>query len=189
MSEKKQEFLVEGFLFHDEEMAEKARREAAGIKYIRSKTSMDSPGMVLQVYEKIIEQQLFETPVGIGYLRELQEYLLTIPAIRNEDVKPIPVEEIIKQEYVPLKEVEQKEQKKKEKSGRKADRRFWISVAANVILALMVAAMFAITLTSQHPNILNYEEKLLDKYAGWEEELKGREQQIREKEKKLGIEP
>lgn len=184
MGKKQQEFLVEGFLFQQEEMAEKAKREAEGIKYIKAKTSMDNPAVVLQVYDKIIEQQLFETPIGVGYLRELQEYLRTVPAIRNEDIKPIPVEEIIKQEYVPVKEVEEKQEKQKKKPNQKLR----TCMVVNVVLVLMVIGMFIITMTSEHPTIINYEENLLNKYAGWEEELSNRERQVMEKERELGIE-
>ena len=181
MSEKKQEFLVNGFLFREEELAEKAKREYEGIKYIRSKTNMDNPELVKQVYEKILEQKLFETPVGIGYLRELQEYLLAFPGIQKEEVKPIPIEEIICQEFVPAREARRKQEQ--------PDKRLRTSIAGNIILVLVVILMFVITLTSKHPNILNYEEMLLNKYAGWEEELSEREKQVQKLEWELGIEP
>lgn len=180
MNQEKKEFLVDGFLFQDEELAEKAKKEAAGIRYIKNKISMDDPEMVLQIYNKMIEQKMFETQVGIRYLKELQDYLEAMPAILNEDIKPIPVEEIIRQEFVTVKEQEDKVKKV-------SDGKVRVSVMLNVILMLIIVAMFAITLTSDHPNILNYEEKLLDRYAGWEQELEEREKQVREKEKELDI--
>lgn len=179
MSKEKQEIPVDGFLFQGEELAEKAKREQAGIRYIKEKTSMDKPQMVLQIYNKIIDQSLFETPVGIGYLRELQEYLKTNPSINKEDVRPIPIEEIISQNFIPVAD------KKKEKPAGK----YKASLTMNAVLVIVVIAMFAITLTSQHPNILNYEEKLQNKYAAWEQELSSREQQVQKKEYELGLTP
>ena len=180
MNQEKKEFLVDGFLFQDEELAQMAKKEAGGIRYIKDKTSMDDPEMVLQIYNKIIEQKMFETQVGISYLKELQEYLQTMPAIRKEEIKPIPVEEIIRKEFVTVKEQDDKVKKVSDGKTR-------VSRGLNVVLVLIIIAMFIITLTSDHPNILNYEEKLLDRYAGWEQELEEREKQVREKEAELGL--
>lgn len=194
MNKEQQGFLVDGFLFQEEEDAEKAKREAEGIKYIKTNTSMDNPRMVWQVYNKIIEQKMFETPVGIAYLRELREHLLKVPAIDNDKIRPIPTDEFVKREYVTIKSNEKKPDQQKERTEEKrpqeekSGQRLRISLAANVVLVLMVIAMFAITMSSNHPNILNYEENLLNKYAGWEEELTSRERQIMEKERELGLE-
>lgn len=181
MSEKRQEFEVNGFLFRDEAMAEQARREVEGIRYIRERNNLDNPQMVLKVYKKMIEQQIFETPVGIVYLKELQTYLKGRPDIPKEEILPVLIEEKERKEDG---EEAPKSGTEKEKTGRLS-----ISLVANIILALAVIAMFAITLTSKHPTILNYEEQLLNKYSGWEQELKERERQIKVKEQELGILP
>ena len=47
--------------------------------------------------------------------------------------------------------------------------------------------MFVITLTGNNPTILNYEQKLQNKYAGWEQELTERENAVREKERELSL--
>lgn len=47
--------------------------------------------------------------------------------------------------------------------------------------------MFMITLKSDNPNILNYEKNLVNRYAAWEQELREREQVVREKERELNI--
>ncbi len=178
-NEKSQGIQVDGFLFQDRALAEKAQRELAGIRYIKGKTNMSRPKMVLQVYDKIIEQKLCETPIGIGYLRDLQEYLQTNPSIDKAAIQPIPIEEIIRQDFVSTKE--------QEESKRSAG--FWISLAGNLILLLLVVGMFAITLSSKLPTILDYKEKLLDEYASWEQELNQRERAVQAKERELGIEP
>ena len=43
-------------------------------------------------------------------------------------------------------------------------------------------------MTSDNPNILNYENNLQNKYAQWEQELTERENVLREKERNLMIE-
>ena len=84
-------YEVNGFIFESKEEAEKAKKEATAIKYIKSQTQMDNPDTVLELYNKILLKKMFETPVGIAFLVELQEYLRTIPFIRNEDISGIPV--------------------------------------------------------------------------------------------------
>ena len=75
------------------------------------------------------------------------------------------------------------ERKKKDYKGR-----FILSVLVNLILVAAVGAMFVITLTSDQPNILNYERTLVNKYAAWEQELTEKENQIREKERQIMME-
>ena len=48
--------------------------------------------------------------------------------------------------------------------------------------------MFAITLKSDNPNILNYKNAIVNQYASWEQELSEREKQLRQKENELGLE-
>ena len=45
-------YVVNGYTFETQEMAEKAKREANGIKYIRSQTKMDDPEVVFNLYNK-----------------------------------------------------------------------------------------------------------------------------------------
>lgn len=84
-------YKVRGYAFESLEQAQIAQKEVEKIRYIRSKTKMDDPDAVLQIYRKLILQDVFETPVGIEFLKGLQEYLHTIPYIKYEDVLPIPV--------------------------------------------------------------------------------------------------
>lgn len=65
--------------------------------------------------------------------------------------------------------------------------KFQISVCLNILLAVLVAAMFMITLKSDNPNILNYKNAVINEYASWDQELREREKTVREKEKALGI--
>ena len=62
------------------------------------------------------------------------------------------------------------------------------SVIVNLFLVILVIAMFAITLKSDNPNILNYKNAIVNQYASWEQELSEREKQLRQKENELGLE-
>ena len=67
---------VEGFYFESEKQAARAQKEADGIKYIKENTKMDDPEVVLKLYNKLIQDEMLSTPVGMAFLVELQELLL-----------------------------------------------------------------------------------------------------------------
>ena len=57
--------------------------------------------------------------------------------------------------------------------------------ASTIILAVMVVVMFAITLTSKLPTIVNYKQMVTDEYASWEMELRNREDDVRRREQEV----
>ena len=63
--------------------------------------------------------------------------------------------------------------------------KFIISILINLLLTIAVGGMFAIAMTNDQPNILNYERALVNKYATWEQELTEKENEIREREREL----
>lgn len=189
MSEEREKRLVGGFAFASIEEAGQAQKEEEGVRFIREKLDMNNPKKVLEIYNKLVRERLFETALGVSYLKELQEYLCMSPAIAKEDILPIQVRHSA---------LEKQMRKRLEASGKKQrvreryvnvdyKNRYRITVGIAFALFFCVAAMFAISATAGHPTILNYEEKLLNRYAGWDEELQERENAIREKEAQLGI--
>ena len=180
MSEKKTEntMLIAGFLFGNEAEAAQAEKEAQGVAYIKNKTDMDNPEMVMHIYNKMIQQKLFETAVGYAYLKDLQEYLRSIPFIRKEDILPIPVQHPSLVQSIKRKERTKTPPKQKAQTVvTHADyrKKYFAARAIAVILAICVAAMFVITATTNNTTILNYENELINKYEMWEQELDARE--------------
>lgn len=190
-----------GFLFGTKKEAELAQREIEGTKYLRQKLDMENPQAVFSIYQNLIEQDLFETPVGYCFLKELRDYLLMIPAISNEEVLAIPIrypqteEEEKKQKKEQKKEEQRKErQKEKEKAknrkeqkkeGKNYKGRCQFFMVTSLILLISVVSMMLLAATSDNVNILNYENKLIDKYSSWEQELEEREQAVKEQEQAL----
>ena len=102
------------------------------------------------------------------------------------DVEELTVwyEEQLDQEKQKRREAELKQRRTEERcKSRKGF--FHTSIAINVFLMLVVIGMVVITMMDSNPNILNYENKIVDKYAQWEQELEEREQNIREREQEL----
>ena len=52
-------------------------------------------------------------------------------------------------------------------------------------MVIVVIALFIITSTSDNPNIINYENALIDKYSSWESELNEKDKTLRAKEREL----
>ena len=108
MEQLQETYEAGGFVFRTKKEAELAQREIEGTKYLRQKLDMENPNAVFSIYQNLIEQDLFETPVGYCFLKELRDYLLMIPAISNEEVLAIPIR-------YPQTEEEEKKQKKEQK--------------------------------------------------------------------------
>ncbi len=193
-------YKVGNYEFETQAQADVAQKEMEGIRYIRSQTNMDDPDVVLQLYNSLILKEVFVTPVGFDFLRQLQEYLNTIPYIKNEDILPIPVyrPELVEEDD-PEREREvraraEKRRRKKEKEFRAQQKRknrdyhgaYVVSTFFAVVFALVIAGMFAITyLSDDNVTILNYENALVDKYEDWQKSLDEREKQLDERESEL----
>lgn len=189
MSKKRERAIVEGFWFRSEDEAEQAKKEVEGVKFVKEKLNMEKPEAVLEIYNRMVRQNLFETVIGYSYMKELQAYLYAAPFINHEEILPIPVRHIFFDGQANYSSQTQKKQEKEEKRYVNVDykKRFFGMTGIAAALFLCVAAMFAISSTANTPTVLNYEQKLLDRYSEWEEELSDREQRIREKEDRLGI--
>lgn len=186
--------IVDGFCFSNAAEAKQAVKEAEGVKYIKEKTNMDNPEMVLNIYRKMVQQNLFETAVGFAYLKELQEYLQSIPYVRNEDILPIPVKHTTLEASVKArsKRTEPASAQKKEKVQQVVNinykTKFRVARTISIVLAVCVVGMFAITATTNNTTILNYEQKIINRYEEWENELNEREAIIKMREADLEIE-
>ncbi len=246
--------VIEGFAFTNEKTALKARHEAESICYLQTQINMDNPRIVLEFYRKLLAEEVFETPVGLIFLKELYDRLAPIPEFRRK-LSPIPTEKmagLLSAENVSpsadagasaaegrpsagagafaaegqlptgadvsisqgqeiqadfrqaeemavlyeekLEQAKQKvraterKQRQAEKEARKKKSSLRMSLAVNFFLLLVAAGMVAIALLDSTPNIINYENKIQDKYAQWEMDLEEREAKVKEKERELHLE-
>ncbi len=171
---------VEGYVFLNEEDAGRANSEKKKIAFVEEKLNYDRPEAVLMVYRKAIQDRVFKTPVGIQYLKTLQEYLLKRPEVDATQVLPIPVYvnyEGTLREQTPVVKPRIQPAKRKEKRSLLP-----LSLLLNIALLIAVIAMYVIALNAKQPNILNYEKAIQNKYAAWEQELSEREQALRDRE-------
>lgn len=184
-TEENQNLTVEGYTFRTTEDARLAKLEAQKIEFIEKRINYNRADSVLALYKKAVEERTFQTPVGIRYLEKLHDFLENSPVI-TEEIPPIPLQSYfsrtVRENANPARH-RVTPMKKRDILKRK----YRISVILNIVLVLMVAAMFAIALNAKNPNMLNYEKALVNKYSEWEQELSTREAAIREKEKEMNV--
>ena len=208
-----QVLVVGGYSFDNEEMAALAKKELEGVRYTRSKLNMSNPEEVLMVYNRILRDCLFKTPVGFAYLKELYDYLIVNPRIDNKDVHPIIVSPLInairatdKEAYSINKKqasLRYKEKKKNEEDAKNGSLKkekdieairsgkyhnlFRTSLIVNIVLVITVIGMIVMMNMSDIPTIVNYENKIINKYEDWQKSLEERENRIKQYEDKYDI--
>lgn len=179
--------IAEGFFFYTEKDAALAAQEQKKVEYLEARMDYNNPESVLKIYVRAIRERIFKTPVGMMYLKHLQQFLLEQEGINQEEIVPIPMHVAfdgeLREQTNPAKKRVQPSQKKPKKSNVLP-----VSIILNIALVAAVIAMFVITLNSSQPNILNYEKNLVNQYSAWEQELTEREQAVREKELELKLE-
>ena len=179
MDEKR--FVVDQYLFETEEEYELAVSEKKKIQYIDEHADYRAIENIAILYKRIIETNMFQTPVGYAYLERLREFLVRSGA-KTDNIPAIPVKtKISATEETILREEPSDLKSKLEKKNHLVA----IMIVICVGLVVMVIALFAVAFTSKHPNIINYENAILDKYSSWEQELTEREKVVREKELSL----
>ena len=193
-----------GFVFGDKNIAYQASREVDAEDYLRNLLAGAHPEVVYQMYQQIIQQKLFSTPVGYSYLKELRDYLTITAGYEDGSVEAIPVESAeathaaeqdsgSRPSKLPDEEKSGGESVEKTPSTQEKDNamvekmrgRMRFLLGANILLVVAIVAMFVITLTSNNTTILNYENQIIDKYENWEQELEQREAELKEREAQL----
>lgn len=175
----KTDYYVGGYRFASLGDAGQAKQEQKKAAYFEEKLAGRSVQDMLSVYDKILDEKVFQTPVGWEYLRKLQEELIGA-GIQEEAVRPIPMYLKFIHDYEDEMPVRARIKPAKKKDTGRALLR--TSVFINLFLVFLVIAMFVISLTSTNPNILNYKNVLENQYASWEQELTRRERDVRQKE-------
>ncbi|MBR6326926.1 MAG: hypothetical protein IKR61_08995 [Lachnospiraceae bacterium] len=187
------QIVVDGYAFAEPADAALAESERKKIEYLKAHIDSNKPETVLALYQKMIGEKVFRTPIGLEFLRDLREYLIDQADYDPQEVPPIPLylsyadPELVHHADV-RKRVQPAPAKKQPVSP------LFISVVLNLALAAGVAAMFWIATTSENPNILNYETAITNRYSAWEQqltekeiELRGKERALRQKAEELGI--
>lgn len=182
--ETKDDLIVDGYKFATLADAETARQDSKRVKNLEDNLNYKKPQSVLALYHKALDTKIFQTPIGFAYLVRIQEHLKRC-GIDEGNIRPVPLNMTFTNKTAANRSIRQSI------AARKPEymNRFIASVCINVILVIMVIAMFVISLKSDHPNIINYRREVVNEYSEWEQELTERERAVREAEREYGITP
>lgn len=179
----REQYTVNGYLFGDVEDVKLAHQEQSAIQYMEKKMERYNGEAILAVYQATLEKKLFRTPIGYNYLQQLQKKMLSL-GVAKDKIPPIPLYQVYNNNYKTKEPPVRKPIKKKVEPQVKKLR---YSMLGNFILIVLVILLFAITLTGENANAINYRNAITNEYSAWEQELTERENAVREKERELGI--
>lgn len=189
MAEEKEngKFMVGGYEFATKEEAQLAKDELNAIKYLSQKTNSKDTKQVYSLYNKIIERKLFSTHVGMNYLKNLQTFLYKSDEIPNDKIQPIPINAETQGEINIRRERSEFKSELRDMSVKvaKYKNNFTRVMIINVVLIIIIIAMFVILNTSSNPNIINYEVNIQNKYSQWQEQLQSQEESLNARENAL----
>lgn len=182
-------YVVNEYQFELREEYETALQEKKGVEYLDAQLDYGDTQKVLRTYNELIRKKIFYTPVGIDYLRRLRNVLVNSEEIAEDNIMPLyvpsgkkkdsaKVEKYISYKYKESIGTMSNDLKKTKTINRNL-------IAVNIVMLIIIVAMFIISYTSDSPNILNYERELQDKYAGWAENLKEKEDELRQREREI----
>lgn len=187
MDKEVKKHMVGGYEFNTKEDAQLAKDELNAIKYVSAKTNTKDPKQVYNLYNKIIERKLFSTQIGMNYLKQLQTFLYKSSEIPNDKIQPIPINADTQEALDKRKEQIEFKSELRNLSIQVAKYRnnFIRAMVLNIILVIVIIAMFVILKTSSNPNILNYEVTIQNRYAQWQQELQLEEESLKAREQEL----
>lgn len=187
MSNISKNYTVGGYTFKSKEAADEAKNELNAIKYVSAKTNTKDPKQVYLLYNKLLDKELFKTLIGMNYLKDLQQFLYMSEEIPNDKIRPIPINYELKEVLEGKRELTNNKSiiRKLEKARDRYKDMYIKSLIINVVLVVAIIIMIIISMTASNPNVINYERKLQDKYATWQEQLKQQEESLKAREAEL----
>lgn len=182
------ELVINGYSFETQEEYDKALEEKKSIERLMKKVNLDKGELLVALYSGLITQNKLSTVIGLEYLCRLRDLIINKKYAKAADLPPIQTGSFKAERAVGYKlaDTKQRLQDEKTQTQRYKDRARTLFIL-NIALFIIIGVMMYIATTGNNVNILNYERKLVDKYAGWDAQLTEREQQVREAERRLGI--
>lgn len=177
--EKGKTYTYQGFTFGSEAELAEAKKEAEVVAYIRSQADLGNVKTVIKLYNRLIEKGTLVTTLGIAFLQELRSRALESGMVAESSLRELP--EAVKPEKLQAEKKPSKDRKLMEYYKEKS-KRLTFTV---VVLCIVIVILFAIRLFGTASPFTDYEQKVLNEYAGFKEELTEREEQLHQWENTL----
>ncbi len=171
-------FTFQGHTFDDEKQMIAAKKEAEAVEYLRGKADFTNMNNLLNLYNRILDRNMMETIIGIGFLKEIREKLMSSGMFKEEQVRPVPMLPEVKK----MKKRKETEKRSRERSQlEKLKNQNTVLRIVCFFMVVLVVGMFAILLTGKRsPLAVRFEEQLVNKYASWAAEIEAKEQYLRD---------
>lgn len=176
----KRDLVVGGYMFPNYREAQVAMKELKNIETIKSRTDFKDKNSLLGMYNKLIERDFFKTIIGYEFLSEVRHILTDDYYCLDNELPTIKVSYMSATEQIDTVNLDKLSNQVNNLTIVK--KRLTIAV---VSLSVLIAGMFFIAATNKNVGYINTENKILDKYSGWEEELSAREEAVKLKEEAL----
>lgn len=182
----KEELIVGGYYFGSFDDAKQATKEIKNAEYLNERVNSMNLKQKKAIYDKMLDEKVFKTPVGWEYLKYLRNMLEEEGMDMNE-IRPIPLYMTFtsNRDNNDYSHVAKFHVRTGKSELIKLRERSNIYIIVILILIVLVISMFGITLTSSTPNIINYKTVIVDQYSSWEEELNKKERELNEREAAL----
>ena len=186
--------VIMGFEFQDEVSYNQAKNELEKILKIKGKCNIKNSKSLLLLYNRLIDENIFNTPVGMAYLRSIQKELYGRKDIDKQSIRNIPATvsgetEKRSRDFSDSQTVGEtaagngKDTSKNRKKIGKYRDLYIKMLIVNIILVVTIAVMFVITKKSEKFDLDYYRESIENEYINWENNLKERESSLAEQEK------
>lgn len=181
------DLTVEGYSFLSKEEAQIAKDELHAIKYVSSKVDSKDARQVYVLYNSILDKEMFHTPIGLEYLKKLQDFLYKSKEIPDNKIRAIPVDFNLQSSIDNRHEVFKSKGEVHSLKRKSQQYKDYVAklVIVNIALIIIIIAMIVILKTNSNPTVLDYENKLQNKYAAWQEQLESQEQSLKTREQQL----
>ncbi len=194
-------YNIGGYIFDDENSAKKAAKELKAVEYVIGQLKNADASDVLTVYKKLLNQRLFSTDIGMGFLNQLRQNLLDSGSFEPSDIPEVyslespedqeaaddsqttsESKDVVNRSVVPQKRDGYSHPDSKYNRLRVINS---ILLVISLTLLVCVCGMFYINSTINSPNILNYKESITNEFSSWKQELEQKEKELNERERKL----
>ena len=120
-------------------------------------------------------------------MKELQQFLYLSEDVPNDKIRPIPINQDTQIAIDRRREQLEHRSELRDLSIKVANykNKYTKILIVNVFLVIAIVIMFLMLKTSSNPNIINYEVRIQDKYAQWQEQLESQEASLKAREKQL----
>ncbi|MDE6024336.1 MAG: hypothetical protein K2G45_02680 [Lachnospiraceae bacterium] len=172
--------VVDGYIFRSRTEFERAKKEYETVHNIMENLNMDNEEDVIKLYSKLVTKKYFQTPIGLSFLHELRQ--LIIGGKDNASMPYIPVVPTVRMRAPEQQERQYKKLKDQFDYQSIIKSRLTIAVVA---MAVIIVGMIYIAMTNENVGYFNAEEKIVNKYSTWQEQLDKREEELNIREERI----